>query len=322
MADRTEAERRRARYADKMRQRGTPLKVLPHEFEQAYAIVCKARDHGMDDAMIAQQCDLNPMGIYKIRTRRYTTMRRSTYEALMQVRPEPITSRRHPRKGKVPDGAVMDPAGTQRRLQALRAAGHTLQPLATFLEVTPEAVSDLCRSPRKGVYRTTYLEVKALYDKVADTDPADLGSTSEAIKRVKTLSARLRWAPPWCWDADTIDDPAAFPEWTGVCGTEAGAGVHDREGIPLCDPCQAAASYRRSSENLPVEDFDRLKFRATYKAYGYTAISLARAVGVSADSIYRWQAGDRNPRKPLLDKIADVLGVHPKELCVDDVHDQ
>lgn len=48
------------------------------------------------------------------------------------------------------------------------------------------------------------------------------------------------WPGPEAWDADTIDDPDAHPDWTGHCGTDHGWWLHRLEKIPGCRPCEQA----------------------------------------------------------------------------------
>ena len=52
------------------------------------------------------------------------------------------------------------------------------------------------------------------------------------------------------WDDDTIDDPAAFPDWTGKCGTPDGYDAHYKMKIlPSCQPCRdARAAYRKEQK--------------------------------------------------------------------------
>lgn len=320
-AERT-PEQERARQmrmrARKLRALGKPLKVLPHEFEQVKALVRRAHEAGMTARQIGEQVGLDRTSPQQIVNGKVKTVRRSTYDKLMTLRIEEPAgggkTRHH--------GSLTDPTGMQRRLRALRAVGFTSRAMAPLLDMEPTYIRFLTNTDIKYTYWATATLVAKVYEKLQDADPADYGIGVEHIIKARRTGEKRQWAPPWCWDDDTIDDPDAFPEWTGVCGTEEGAAVHEREGIPLCEPCRSAAPARQLSENVPVEDFDRIVFRATYKEQGYTARSLAEAIGSSPDSIYRWQSGERQPRKPALNKIADVLGVRPEELCADDVHDQ
>lgn len=304
----SEEERAAARRREKLRNRGTPSLVKPEEFERARNLLLKARQFGMDDAMISAQLGMNQGGIYKIRSGRVKTVRRDTYNKIMtQLRPEMVSSTVHPTKGKVPDGAMQDPTGTQRRLQALRADGWPLTPLAASLGVTIEAVSELSRVPRKGVYRTTHLEVKAMYEKLRDADPADHGVTEEGSTRSILHARRKGWAPSTCWDDDTIDDPKAVPEWTGACGTEQGYFLHlkynilvghtrirghDRRSV-LCKPCREARTSNVMSAARKYADDEREAALAMIDS-GMTVRAVAEAMKCSTRTVERFKRERRD----------------------------
>ncbi|MFJ9448197.1 hypothetical protein ACIRRH_41235 [Kitasatospora sp. NPDC101235] len=139
--------------------------------------------------------------------------------------------------------AIIDATGTTRRLQALVAAGWPFAYLAARLGRTRGNFSSLLRRAR--VQAHTARAVCDLYVELWLTDPATRGADPEAMARARTCAASNDWAPPGAWDEDTIDDPAAAPDWTGACGTTAGYSAHQRAGTTTCPPCRAAlAAYR------------------------------------------------------------------------------
>lgn len=283
----TEEARARARWQEKMRNRGTPCRVLPQEFEEARNLILKARAYGMDDGMIARQLDCNEGNIYKIRTLRSRGMLRTTYERIMlNLRPEQSTSDRHPRKGKVPDGACRSAVGTQRRLQALRADGFTNCFLAELLEVTPEAVSELTRRERSKVYQTTYVEIKALYEKLAGTRPEDSGIHPYSIQQTQNWAVKRGYIPSHCWDDDTIDNPDAIPQWTGECGSMTGVHIHRRDGIPMCDACKKIwnEDVGQRREGYRAERATRIQALVDQ---GLTPKEIAAQLGVSGRTVQR-----------------------------------
>lgn len=317
-----EEERRAgARYADKMRHLGKPLTVLPEEHKAARDLILKARTiGGMDDQMIAGQVGLNQGGIYKIRTGRTKTMHRSTYESVMRLRPEIIESRAHERKGKVPDGAMRDPVGTQRRVRALRADGFPGWFMGGLLGVTQEAVSDLARRPRAGVYYSTWLEARQVYEKLAGTNPKDHGIPDRSVRYSKCWAAKQGWAPTWCWDEDTIDDPEASPEWTGECGTVDGYYLHlkysilvraYREGKTqqgkqrrkvLCEPCVTA---RQEAEGIVPQSAASDEEIIDALRQGMAFREIAKEFDISTRTVQRvaielkktgWQPNKQGPR--------------------------
>ncbi|MFI8531760.1 hypothetical protein ACIGMX_16160 [Streptomyces aquilus] len=141
------------------------------------------------------------------------------------------------------DLAQTDATGTVRRLQALVAAGWPVLYIAAELGMFPTAVSRLMR--KRVVTLCTARRVAAVYDRLWAVDPATHGATPKGILRARNLAHAMRWAPAGAWDDDTIDDPAAFPDWTGHCGTTRGIDLHARHSIPLCPPCEAALKRRR-----------------------------------------------------------------------------
>lgn len=138
---------------------------------------------------------------------------------------------------------LISPLGTLRRVHALVAVGFPQRTLARQLGMLPTNFGAMLTRDHVLVRRA--LTVRALYEDLWRADPADHGATAAGISRAKRYAADRRWAPPGAWDDDAIDDPAAHPDWTGQCGTARGAAAHEEHGIPLCDPCHAAAVRRR-----------------------------------------------------------------------------
>jgi hypothetical protein len=136
-----------------------------------------------------------------------------------------------------------DATGTVRRLQALVAAGWPVLYIAAELGMFPTAVSHLMR--RRFITLRTARRVAAVYDQLWSVDPATHGATPKGILRARNLASAMGWAPAAAWDDDTIDDPAAHPDWTGHCGTARGVTAHEEHGIPLCPACEAAFERRR-----------------------------------------------------------------------------
>lgn len=145
-------------------------------------------------------------------------------------------------------GARMSPLGTQRRLQAMQADGYPYWLIAELLGRKDKHAPDRLRELTLGygrrwkfIHYTTYRKVADVYTQTLAKWPADFGVSSRGAGVVKGKAKLRGWVPRGCWDADTIDEPEAFPEWTGECGTPAGFRIHYREHIlPVCDPCRTA----------------------------------------------------------------------------------
>ncbi|MEU6527842.1 hypothetical protein ABZ869_01455 [Streptomyces sp. NPDC046928] len=133
-------------------------------------------------------------------------------------------------------------AGTIRRIQALGTVGYPPARLATWIGLTGNRLARLLTADTVPAGEARL--VAALYDLLSCTDPARRGIDAASIQRTKERAAAEGWAPVGAWDDDTIDDPAAIAEWTGYCGKARGVDLHQRRGIPMCPPCQAALARR------------------------------------------------------------------------------
>jgi hypothetical protein len=138
--------------------------------------------------------------------------------------------------------------GTRRRVQAMVAIGYPIAWQARQLGLTPARLHHAINKQR--VLEPKMVNgIRALYGKYGNASPADAGIEQRMITRTLNKATKYQFAPPHCWDADTIDNPDAAPEWTGECGTERGYRIHERDGIPHCPACKAAfGAYRRGRE--------------------------------------------------------------------------
>jgi len=139
---------------------------------------------------------------------------------------------------------IINATGTRRRLQALIAGGWPQHHLAVRLGMTDSNFGDTLRRDRTLV--RTARAVRALYDDLWRADPREHGASQAGVTRARRHAAANGWAPVGAWDDDSIDDPNAFPDWTGQCGTSEGASAHYNAGSKPCRPClDARAAYRR-----------------------------------------------------------------------------
>lgn len=138
---------------------------------------------------------------------------------------------------RVPNEAFINPVGSIRRIQALRALGWPVQLLEKRYGTPLQPPADARCSA--GYART----IRRVYEELS-------GATGPST-RVALLALRHGWAPPLAWEDVDIDDPAAFPDFTGRCGTPAGYQAHRGSGIPACQPCkdaEAEASAERKAK--------------------------------------------------------------------------
>ena len=174
-------------------------------------------------------------------------VRPETADKLLAVRPDPAL---------LADAADTDGTGTRRRLQALVAAGWPQTHLAKQLGMHRANFGKTLHSAR--VLVATERAVRDLYDELWNLDPREHGVATRYYDQARAIAHTNRWAPVGAWDDDTIDQPDAFPDWTGHCGTPKGARAHYNHHIlPVCAPCKdAAAADRREKRTAqyPRED--------------------------------------------------------------------
>lgn len=139
-------------------------------------------------------------------------------------------------------------AGTRRRLQALVAGGWPQAQLASRLGMGGSNFGTLIHAEGVEVLAATARSVTALYEQLWRADPAENGVTLQAASRARTQARANGWASVGAWDDDTIDDPEAFPDWTGMCGTPQGYDAHYAHRLlPACQPCRDAKKADRKS---------------------------------------------------------------------------
>ncbi|MEU6707865.1 helix-turn-helix domain-containing protein [Streptomyces wuyuanensis] len=183
------------------------------------------------------------------------------------------------------------------------------------MDVCPSNLNGLVLGARgrQFVLAATAEAAATLYDKYQHVDPRDVGRDERWIKAAKTRAVQHGFAPPWCWDEDTIDDPNAIPEWTGACGTARGYAIHQRDGIPLCRACR---EIRRKKDG-EAQVLDPEKLASAMADSGISIADLAVSLGCSKQAIYAWRSGDYVPRSQTIDRVARALGVRPADLLGD-----
>ncbi|MEV4784068.1 hypothetical protein AB0K53_01190 [Streptomyces tuirus] len=143
------------------------------------------------------------------------------------------------------DRTVIDGTGTRRRLQALVYAGWTQSELARRM---PMDRGNFGRTIVSGlVEAATVRTTRRLYDELWRLDPVEAGVPAHPAASARKIAAARGWAPIGAWDDDRIDDPDAWPDWTGWCGTPRGRTIHHRTKIPVCQPCRTAAQQQTAA---------------------------------------------------------------------------
>lgn len=247
-----------------------------------------------------------------------TQMRSSTLRRLAQVQYVP------PRTDSNRYGARVPAHGKRRRLQALCAAGFTGTFISDQLDMGEYGNRNLNmfmhgEKGQKFAYASSAFRVALLYDKLSCADPEDYGVAPAKVKASKTFAFKNGFAPPSCWDDDTIDDPDAFPEWTGECGTVRGYFLHLKHSIHvrhytegsltrrgkqrrevLCEPCRSARTTSAVMGSWIDEDAIREAvaaggvYRDIAKDYDCSTMTVQRIVNRMKEE--GWVALNSGPR--------------------------
>ncbi len=153
---------------------------------------------------------------------------------------------------RIPDDALLTAAGTCRRLEALAAAGW---PLAMLDELAGLPVNTLAQWRRRQRVSARHARlVRSLY--------GDLSMAQGPSRVTARRAAAAGWAPPFCWDDDTIDDPGSTA--AGRPGDENGGGHElvddvavDRatagQLVRLYPAEREAAARRLADAGLPID---------------------------------------------------------------------
>ncbi|WP_406191508.1 MULTISPECIES: hypothetical protein [unclassified Streptomyces] len=241
-------------------------------------------------------------------------MRRTTIDRLTAMQYEP------PMISKHGAGARVNPQTTLRRIQTLIAQGYNLKWLSRQHDsVSDQHLSTLLTQTkgRRYIMATTAHAIAELYDKYHNVDPAHVGISQAHIVRAQHTAQRRGYTPPSCWDADTIDDPDAVPEWTGACGTEEGYLIHKRERLPVCPACAVyRKNYTYSRKYLAAMSFSARKLDQILNEPGRAPLRIARSLGhPNGDTLEMWRKGTRRPQHRNVAKLAALLAVRPEDLC-------
>lgn len=192
--------------------------------------------HSMSYTRIAELADMSDVGVVNFAHGDCQTMHRQRSDRILSILPD---------LKAVGQGAPADAIGCRRRLQALQYAGFGRRFLAVRVGISLPGFDCILKGATAArssdtVRAKTAESIRALYTDIIDLRPETFGVSHRQSAWAQTIARRAGFAPAHCWDADTIDDPQAFAEWTGECGSEAGWNIHKREQIPSCQPCRTA----------------------------------------------------------------------------------
>lgn len=195
--------------------------------------------------------------------------------------------------------------GLRRRLQALTVMGYTSTFMARESGVNDYRYINQVKIGEKRVtnymHRKGALAIIAMYDKYRYTPAEEAGVPGPSAARARTFARKRGYEHPDHWSTDTIDEPAAFPDTTGLCGTPHGWRAHKALGTDPCAPCLTAKAEREVR-------FSGDRFRALREKRGLSGQDVADALGVHNTVVYRWQLGTSSPKKNgLLERLLVLL---------------
>lgn len=222
-----------------------PARTRLQQLQQTMSLLQIKAATGCDDCNLRQILD---------GTR--TQIRRGTFHRILALKPVPPSP-----------GTYLDAVGTRRRIQALRAIGWSARALAEASGAGESVIERIC-GDQPTVRGVVAAKIQAVYVKLAHT-PAPAGRSAT---RAKNFATSQGWAPPGAWDDDTIDDPAAKPEFGEVLNFHERAALRREEIIHL-----AWCGHE------PEQILDRLN--------GEVSISTVRQI------VQEWRTGVKRQRK-------------------------
>lgn len=132
----------------------------------------------------------------------------------------------------------IDATGTQRRLQALAALGHTWGRIGEALGMTASGAHHLATKAKAYVRATTAAKVEALFDAWSMTLPPEISTTERKnASYARTVARKRHWSPPLAWEGVDVDDPTATPDLGGTTDDDIDPVVIER--ILAGDPTPA-----------------------------------------------------------------------------------
>lgn len=285
---------------------GRPARMQGPEVQALVRKIKRFHARGMSYRTMSEQTGV-AVSVITVLVKRGDACLRTSYDKLSRLRYAESEGR----------GARVPSLGVTRRLQALWAAGYSLEYLKQ--ELGSDANDAYLRRSLHGGPRWTHAEyaarIRRLYQKLESVDPMAAGMTKHGVTYARNAARKRGYAPPQCWDDDTIDDPQASPEWTGACGTEQGLHIHYRDRIlPACRPCLDARGPRLDN---PVPRFSGSKLTAIRNLRGLELADLAEKLGVSKSSVAYWESGRMSPRRGRFDQLCLALSCNEIDLCED-----
>lgn len=135
------------------------------------------------------------------RVGKHKTVKLATAKGILSVTPPELPY------STAQSGDLVPAVGTLRRLRGLIAMGYTNEFLASEMGVTKDHFSKVSRDRSPHVTAGTARKAEEIFRRLQVNPVPD----SYQARRTRLRAWRKGWLPPFSWDEDTIDDPAAEP---------------------------------------------------------------------------------------------------------------
>lgn len=247
----SDAQRARSKYVKYLAATGNSITVDATEARE-HVLLLKARGMSNHDIFLQSQYSCQE-DIHSIASGRNKRIYRDNAKAILAIPvPDVPAGRGLDVLGRpIGQGLRIPALGSTRRLQGLQAAGFPIKWLADRMGRPPSGVTVTSKGHSKSVYATTAEEIRLLAEELDCKDPvADYGIPVSDSRRAASYAKRSGYAILLLWDLDDIDNPEAFPNITGSCGTTTGRTRHMRSGSPICSPCKKAHADYMVRRNL------------------------------------------------------------------------
>lgn len=109
----------------------------------------------------------------------------------------------------------IDATGTRRRLQALGIMGYGWQAISARTGLAANNLGEVAQGKITRLRSNTVEKIKALYDELSMVHPEN----TRGAKMIRNRFAKRGWAPPLCWDEESIENPEAWPQGWNIIKT-------------------------------------------------------------------------------------------------------
>lgn len=182
------------------------------------------------------------------------------------------------RHGRPP--RTVDGTGTARRIEALAAAGWSMNAVAAHAGISPHFVRHALRAARRGnVTVATARAVAAIYDELS---VRALPVTPRA-NSVRLRAAAKGWAVPMRWDDDAIDHPVGRP-------ADLSGWRDDQDRAHEVDPVAVERTLEGDPPTHPLTPAEKRVATRLLTEAGLSSSEIAACLGCRQRSVVRYRS--------------------------------